>query len=118
MHDGWETRRRRGPGHDWCIVRLGAPGQITRVGWDGHLAFQRKFSGEAARWRFCNASRELTDPAELDALPWKEILARTKLRADAVHFYKKELGEREKRLTPGFTSIRMAAWRGCASMAL
>ena len=24
--DGWETRRRRTPGHDWCIVRLGLPG--------------------------------------------------------------------------------------------
>src|SRR5437764_1819062 len=24
--DGWETRRRREPGHDWCIVRLGLPG--------------------------------------------------------------------------------------------
>ena len=23
--DGWETRRRRTPGHDWAIVRLGAP---------------------------------------------------------------------------------------------
>src|SRR5216117_358475 len=26
--DGWETRRRRTPGHDWCIVRLGLPGVI------------------------------------------------------------------------------------------
>ena len=24
--DGWETRRRRTPGYDWCIVRLGLPG--------------------------------------------------------------------------------------------
>src|SRR5947199_7905623 len=24
--DGWETRRRREPGHDWAIVRLGLPG--------------------------------------------------------------------------------------------
>ena len=24
--DGWETRRRRTPGHDWCILRLGLPG--------------------------------------------------------------------------------------------
>jgi allantoicase len=30
--DGWETRRRRGdPGHDWAIIRLGAPGIITGV---------------------------------------------------------------------------------------
>ena len=31
MGDGWETRRRRGPGHDWAIVRLGAPGRVERV---------------------------------------------------------------------------------------
>ena len=31
MGDGWETRRRRGPGHDWAIVRLGTPGALTRV---------------------------------------------------------------------------------------
>ena len=30
--DGWETRRRRGPGdHDWCIIRLGIPGAIRAV---------------------------------------------------------------------------------------
>src|ERR1700733_12299499 len=26
--DGWETRRRRTPGCDWCIVKLGLPGVI------------------------------------------------------------------------------------------
>lgn len=26
--DGWETRRRRAPGHDWCVVRLGVPGVV------------------------------------------------------------------------------------------
>src|SRR4030088_1434145 len=30
--DGWETRRRRTPGFDWCIVRLGLPGIIRGVG--------------------------------------------------------------------------------------
>ncbi len=29
--DGWETRRRRGPGYDWCIIRLGAPGVIRAL---------------------------------------------------------------------------------------
>src|SRR4051812_16831267 len=29
--DGWETRRRRTPGFDWCIVRLGLPGAIHGV---------------------------------------------------------------------------------------
>ena len=29
--DGWETRRRRTPGYDWCIVRLGLPGMIRGI---------------------------------------------------------------------------------------
>ena len=29
--DGWETRRRRTPGHDWAIVRLGLPGIVRGV---------------------------------------------------------------------------------------
>ena len=31
MGDGWETKRRRGPGHDWTIVRLARRGTIERV---------------------------------------------------------------------------------------
>lgn len=31
IYDGWETRRRRSPGHDWAIVRLGAPGFVRQV---------------------------------------------------------------------------------------
>jgi len=31
MGDGWETKRRRGPGHDWAIVRLARRGTIERV---------------------------------------------------------------------------------------
>ena len=26
--DGWESRRRRGPGYDWCVLELGAPGTV------------------------------------------------------------------------------------------
>ncbi len=29
--DGWETRRRRTPGYDWCIVKLGLPGIVHGV---------------------------------------------------------------------------------------
>jgi len=39
VYDGWETRRRRGPGgrlpdrsaRDWVIVRLGAPGVVGSI---------------------------------------------------------------------------------------
>lgn len=29
--DGWESRRRRTPGHDWCILRLGIVGEVLAV---------------------------------------------------------------------------------------
>lgn len=32
--DGWETRRRRTTGHDWCIVRLAMPGVLMGVDFD------------------------------------------------------------------------------------
>ena len=31
VYDGWETRRRREPGHDWAIVRLGIAGIVRGV---------------------------------------------------------------------------------------
>jgi allantoicase len=31
VYDGWETRRRREPGHDFAIVRLGVPGVVQGV---------------------------------------------------------------------------------------
>ena len=29
--DGWETRRKRIEGHDWCIIQLGLVGEISVV---------------------------------------------------------------------------------------
>jgi allantoicase len=89
MHDGWETRRRRGPGHDWCIVRLGAPGKISRVEVDTSH-FKGNFP-ESCSLEVCAAPRDLIDPNALGALPWKEILTRIKLQADSLHVYEKEL---------------------------
>jgi allantoicase len=89
MHDGWETRRRRGPGHDWCIVRLGAHGKISRIEVDTSH-FKGNFP-ESCSLEVCTAPRDLIDPDSLGALPWKEILTRTKLQADSLHIYEKEL---------------------------
>ena len=89
MHDGWETRRRRGPGHDWCIVRLGAAGRVRRVEVDTSY-FKGNFP-ESCSLEVCSAPRELTDPQALAALPWREILPRTALQADSLHAYEKEV---------------------------
>nr|XP_021509248.1 probable allantoicase [Meriones unguiculatus] len=29
--DGWETRRKRIPGHDWCVIQLGIQGIIRGI---------------------------------------------------------------------------------------
>ena len=29
--DGWETKRRRTPGNDWCLIKLGCPGIIKNI---------------------------------------------------------------------------------------
>jgi allantoicase len=89
MHDGWETRRRRGPGHDWCIVRLGATAKVSRIEVDTSY-FKGNFP-ESCSLEVCTAPRDLIDPSALDALPWQEILTRTKLQADSRHAYEKEL---------------------------
>ncbi len=89
MHDGWETRRRRGLGHDWCILRLGAPGCVKRVEVDTSF-FKGNFP-ESCSLEVCSAPRDLTEPQSLNALPWIEILPRSTLGADALHIYEKEL---------------------------
>ena len=41
--DGWESRRKRGAGHDWCIIALGAPARV--LGFEVDTAF---FTGNQA----------------------------------------------------------------------
>lgn len=95
--DGWESQRRRTPGHDWAVVRLGTPGAI-----DGVVCDTTHFKGNAPQ----EVSLEAVDaapgtPAEdLLALPvaanaaeaaalggraWVEIVPRTAVAPDSVN---------------------------------
>jgi allantoicase len=88
MGDGWETRRRRGPGHDWVIVRLGAPGLLRRIEIDTNH-FKGNFP-ESASIDACLAPRGASARALADA-SWREVLPRTKLRANHRHFFTRDL---------------------------
>jgi allantoicase len=80
--DGWETRRRRGPGNDWLVVRLAGAGHIRQAVLDTtHLVGN---APGAARLHGCDAAR--TDPAESDA--WWELLPRTRLQPDTPHWFR------------------------------
>lgn len=45
--DGWESRRRRTEGHDWCIIKLGFPGVIKMIEIDTAF-FTGNFSPKAS----------------------------------------------------------------------
>ena len=96
MHDGWETRRRRRPGHDWAILRLGVPGRVHRVEVDTSW-----FKGNAPG----RCSLEVLQDGDGDPLSsgarWREILRETPLSPDAVHVF-----ETEVRPSPAATHAR------------
>ncbi|HEY6191893.1 MAG TPA: allantoicase [Bacteroidota bacterium] len=92
MGDGWETKRRRGPGHDWIIIRLGAPGTVVKVEVDTtHFKgnYPDTCSIDACHSKAASASSN-ADAAGLLA-EWKELLPVTKLAADTKHVFEKEL---------------------------
>src|SRR5918911_237086 len=90
MSDGWETKRRRGPGHDWSIIKLGRPGTIRRVEVDTSW-FKGNFP-ESCSIEACSVAegRELTE-SEFSSLAWQEILPRTKLQAHTRHLFEDEI---------------------------
>ena len=79
--DGWETRRRREPGHDWALIRLGAPGVISSI--DVDTSF---FTGNFPEFCFIEAcGREgYPGPAELNDndCDWVALVPRSPLRGD------------------------------------
>jgi allantoicase len=83
MGDGWETKRRRGPGHDWTVVRLAAPGTIHRIEVD-----TRHFKGNAPGACSLEATTEpVLRQAQDERTAWRELMARTPLQPHAVHMF-------------------------------
>jgi allantoicase len=87
MSDGWETKRRRGAGYDWCVIKLGAAGSIKRVEVD-----TSHFKGnypEGCSIEVCRAD----DDAKLDSINWREFLPDKKLQAHTRHVFVDELND-------------------------
>ncbi len=77
--DGWESRRRRDGGHDWCLIKLGVTGHIYGADID-----TSHFTGNfppAASIKAC-----LSDTQPDDTTQWTEIVAPLSLGSDAHHF--------------------------------
>ena len=76
--DGWESRRRRTPGHDYCIIRLGVPGIIHGVDIDTSY-FTGNFPPQASI-DACVSDEDVPDSG------WTAIVPRTDLAGDRHHF--------------------------------
>jgi allantoicase len=85
MGDGWETRRRRQPGHDWIIVALGRPGTIERIEIDtAHFKgnFPDKVSLQA-----CRMGPGTDQSIICQSMFWPDLMAPQPARADAIHAF-------------------------------
>lgn len=81
--DGWESRRKRIPGHDWCIIQLATSGKIHGVDIDTN-----HFLGNHpphASIDACYISPESN--TDFKETTWIEILPKSILKAGAQNFY-------------------------------
>jgi allantoicase len=100
MGGGWETRRRRGAGFDWVIVRLGTRCQLERV-----FVETEHFKGnypDRCSIDACDVEAPTRDTLVTGKVGWQEILRPTKLDPDRVHIYQGELLSRGP-----FTHLRL-----------
>ena len=88
--DGWESRRKRTPGHDWAVIQLGVSGKIT--GFDIDTNFFLGNHPPHASIEAVNISNpdSITD---WEAVDWKEILPKSHLDAGSQNFYECESNE-------------------------
>jgi allantoicase len=81
--DGWESRRKRTPGHDWCIIQLATSGKIHGVDIDTN-----HFLGNHPPHASIDAINHLSVSVnELEKAQWKEILSKSSLEPGSHNFY-------------------------------
>ncbi|MEP6760631.1 MAG: allantoicase [Sporichthyaceae bacterium] len=80
--DGWETRRRRTPGVDWCIIRLGAAGLVR-----GIVVDTSHFTGNFPKecWLEGASADGYPTAEELADAQWMPLGSKTPLTGDSKH---------------------------------
>ncbi len=101
MGGGWETRRKRGPGHDWILIELAAPGTVGLVEIDtGHFhgnhaqrcsltgvhAPGARLADLLARARSEGGWHEVLPASSIPETAWRPILAEHPLGPDRREF--------------------------------
>ena len=91
MGEGWETRRRREPGHDWCVLALGLAGRVRRVEVDT-AHFKGNYPDR------CSLQAVFAPDADIAAVVaqsqfWRTLLPEVALGADAIHVFERECAD-------------------------
>ncbi|GAB3242819.1 allantoicase [Chitinimonas naiadis] len=89
MGDGWETRRRREPGNDWCILALGTTGLVERIEVDtAHFKgnYPDRCSVQAALVKGGTDQSLITQ-----SMFWPVLLPEQPLGMDAIHHFDSQL---------------------------
>jgi allantoicase len=91
MGDGWETRRRREPGHDWSIVALARPGKIDEI-----VVDTMHFKGNYPDRCFIQAIGEAGLPKDAlitQSADWPVLLPEQKLSPNKRHVFKTQIAK-------------------------
>ena len=89
MGDGWETRRRREPGNDWVVLKLGHSGSIRKIELDTSW-FKGNYPDRCAVLGAYLAPGSDAD-VDVNAPYWQVILPEMKLGPDKLHVFLKNI---------------------------
>jgi allantoicase len=79
--DGWESRRKRTPGHDYLIIKLGKPGSISKVNVD-----TSHFNGNQPSIISIDACNSKSN--NIKSFKWKNLVSKKKTKANSHHIFK------------------------------
>lgn len=91
VYDGWETRRRREPGHDYAVVRLGVPGVVHGVVIDTAW-----FKGNYPPYASVEATsvEGALSPEKLEGATWETIVPKAAIKGDSENPFEVSDGRR------------------------
>jgi allantoicase len=89
MGEGWETRRKRHPGHDWILIKLAARGRVDMAVLDTHF-FKGNFPDSAMLQGIDAPTTQITDLMHGDE-GWSTLLPETKMASDTRFHFRNEL---------------------------
>ncbi|KAA3610227.1 MAG: allantoicase [Calditrichaeota bacterium] len=84
--DGWESRRKRTPGNDWCIIKLAVPGTITGVDIDTNHFLGNHPPHSSIEGCYVDDQTN-TDELISNKNLWQEILPISSLEPGSHNFY-------------------------------